>query len=127
MGMMNAGLGVRFPLLLTLACRIGGTGIACFLLKLLVWPASMIYPYITALGANLNAFHAEDERDGSVPRIKLLVGTFLVASIYYFVPGKYMRSLGISNTEVETDGIVVHRIYHDITFILFMGLLDCSR
>lgn len=72
---------------MTLSYRLGGIGLGCFLHKLLVWPASMLYPYQLVTIASLNAFHAEDQGDGTTSRFKMLMGTFLVAVIYQFFPG----------------------------------------
>jgi hypothetical protein len=67
----------------------GGFGIAGISRRLLVWPASMIWPYNLIITTNLNTFHAEDEGTGGMTRFKFFMIALAGAFAYYFFPGAF--------------------------------------
>lgn len=81
----------RFSLCLILATQLTGFGLAGLARRILVYPASMVWPANLVICALLNTLHAEeDELSGGISRYKYYVYFTLGAFIWFFLPGKYL-------------------------------------
>jgi hypothetical protein len=80
---------VSFALLFTLAAQMGGFGLAGLSRRLLVWPASMIWPYNLVITTSLNTLHAgNDPSSKGISRFKFFMIAIGCTFIYHFFPGE---------------------------------------
>jgi OPT family oligopeptide transporter len=81
--------GYWFNLILVLATQLTGFGLAGLSRRILVKPASMVWPQNLVACTLLNTLHAEDdEGTGGVSRYKFFLWVFGGAFAFYFLPGK---------------------------------------
>ena len=88
---INYGLnfGYWFNTVLILATQLTGFGLAGMCKRMLVYPASMIWPQNLIVCTLLNTLHAEeDEPRGGISRFRYLVYVGTCAFVFYFLPGK---------------------------------------
>jgi len=75
--------------MLTISAQMGGFGLAGLARRILVWPASMIWPYNLVITTNLNTLHAGHEPgSGGMSRIKFFLIALGATFVYHFFPGK---------------------------------------
>lgn len=73
-----------------MSAQMGGFGLAGLSRRILVWPASMIWPYNLIITTNLNTLHAgHDPSSPGVSRFKFFMTALLCTFIYQFFPGKF--------------------------------------
>jgi hypothetical protein len=78
-----------FALLFTLAAQMGGFGLAGLSRRLLVWPASMIWPYNLVITTSLNTLHAGDDPSShGITRFKFFMIALGCVVLYHFFPGQ---------------------------------------
>lgn len=81
--------GAGFALMFILATQITGFSIAGLCRRIIIWPASLIWPGVLVVATSLNTFHAEDEGyHGGMTRFKFLMLAGGSAFAWYFLPGK---------------------------------------
>ncbi len=78
-----------FSVVLVMATQLTGFGLAGLCRRVLVWPATMVWPQNLVVCTVLNTLHAEeDEGRGGISRYKyfmyLVIGSFL----FFFLPGE---------------------------------------
>jgi hypothetical protein len=67
----------------------GGFGLAGLSRRLLVWPASMIWPYNLVITTSLNTLHAGDDPGSpGISRFKFFMIALASVFIYHFFPGQ---------------------------------------
>ncbi|PCH33359.1 OPT oligopeptide transporter [Wolfiporia cocos MD-104 SS10] len=89
-------LGYWFNTVLILATQLTGFGLAGFCKRLLVWPASMVWPQNLIMCALLNTLHAEeDEPRGGISRFRYLCYVGTGAFFWYFLPGYLFTALSV--------------------------------
>jgi OPT family oligopeptide transporter len=82
-------LGFWFSILLVLSTQITGYAFAGLCRRILVQPASMIWPSDLVTCTVLNTLHAEeDEGRGGISRYRLFIYVLLGSFFWFFVPGK---------------------------------------
>lgn len=85
---------LSFALLFTLAAQMGGFGLSGLSRRLLVWPASMIWPYNLVITTSLNTLHAgNDPSSKSISRFKFFMIALGCTFVYHFFPGKSTSEL----------------------------------
>ena len=78
---------------LVMATQMTGFGLAGLCRRVLVWPASMIWPQNLVTCTVLNTLHAEeDEGRGGITRYRYFVYVMIASFFWFFLPGK-LRSL----------------------------------
>ncbi|THG97839.1 hypothetical protein EW026_g4252 [Hermanssonia centrifuga] len=87
-----------FSVVLVMATQLTGFGLAGLCRRVLVWPATMVWPQNLVVCTVLNTLHAEeDEGRGGISRYKyfmyLVIGSFL----FFFLPGYLFTALSIFN------------------------------
>ena len=84
--------GFLFSLLMVLGTQLTGFGLAGLLRKILVWPASMLWPQNLVLCTVLNTFHAEEDADrGGLTRFKYFLYVLCGAFFWFFIPGAFFQ------------------------------------
>lgn len=79
---------VRFSFLFLLGTEITGFSFAAVCRKLLIYPASAIWPNSLVQSALLNTMHAEEDRvSGHMTRYRFFVICGVSAFLYHFLPG----------------------------------------
>lgn len=67
----------------------GGFGLAGLSRRLLVWPASMIWPYNLVITTSLNTLHAGDDPSShGITRFKFFMIALGCVFLYHFFPGQ---------------------------------------
>ena len=80
--------GVWYEILMVLSCDVTGLGMAGFCRRLIVKPASMLWPQNLATYALMNTLHAEEEREtGRTSRPRFFGYIFLGSFVFHFFPG----------------------------------------
>ncbi|EPS99084.1 OPT oligopeptide transporter [Fomitopsis schrenkii] len=95
---INYGLdfGYWFNTVLILATQLTGFGLAGMCKRMLVYPASMIWPQNLIVCTLLNTLHAEeDEPRGGISRFRYLIYVGTGAFVFYFLPGYLFTALSI--------------------------------
>lgn len=89
-------LGYWFNAVLILATQLTGFGLAGLCKRLLVWPASMIWPQNLIVCTLLNTLHAEeDEPRGGISRFRYLIYVGVAAFFWYLLPGYLFTALSV--------------------------------
>ena len=82
-----------FSVVLVMATQMTGFGIAGLCRRVLVWPASMIWPQNLVTCTVLNTLHAEeDEGRGGISRYRYFMYVILGSFFFFFLPGKHEHS-----------------------------------
>ena len=77
-----------FSVVLVMATQLTGFGLAGLCRRVLVWPASMLWPQNLVTCTVLNTLHAEEDEDrGGVSRYKYFLWLVLAAFLFWFLPG----------------------------------------
>ncbi|KAI0728567.1 OPT-domain-containing protein [Fomitopsis betulina] len=88
--------GYWFNTVLILATQLTGFGLAGMCKRMLVYPASMIWPQNLIVCTLLNTLHAEeDEPRGGISRFRYLVYVGTAAFVFYFLPGYLFTALSV--------------------------------
>lgn len=78
-----------FSVVLVMATQMTGFGLAGLCRRVLVWPASMIWPQNLVICTVLNTLHAEeDEGRGGISRYRYFMYVILGSFIWFFLPGE---------------------------------------
>ncbi|EKM53364.1 uncharacterized protein PHACADRAFT_259684 [Phanerochaete carnosa HHB-10118-sp] len=89
-------LSYGFSVLLVMATQMTGFGVAGLCRRVLVWPASMIWPQNLVTCTVLNTLHAEeDEGRGGISRYRYFMYVVLGAFFFFFLPGYLFTALSI--------------------------------
>lgn len=77
-----------FSVILVMATQMTGFGLAGLCRRVLVWPASMVWPQNLVVCTILNTLHAEeDEGRGGISRYRYFVYVMLGSFFFFFLPG----------------------------------------
>ncbi|CCM01622.1 uncharacterized protein FIBRA_03683 [Fibroporia radiculosa] len=91
----NVNYGYWFNVLLVLATQLTGLGLAGMCKRLLVWPASLVWPQNLIVCTLLNSLHAENDTSGGLSRFRYLVYVGTAAFVFYFLPGYLFTALSV--------------------------------
>ncbi|KAE8259684.1 hypothetical protein A4X13_0g853 [Tilletia indica] len=87
-----------YQFLLSLTSQLFAFSFAGFVRRLLVYPASMIWPLNLVIATIFNTLHAEDDgEDGTMTRFRLLTISGVAAGVWYFFPGFIFTALSAFN------------------------------
>lgn len=87
-----------FSTILVLATQLTGFGVAGLCRRVLVWPASMVWPQNLVTCTVLNTLHAEeDEGRGGISRYRYFMYVVLGAFFFFFLPGYLFTALSVFN------------------------------
>ncbi|KZT06325.1 OPT oligopeptide transporter [Laetiporus sulphureus 93-53] len=118
-------LGYWFNVVLILATQLTGFGLAGLCRRILVWPASMVWPQNLIVCTLLNTLHAEeDEPRGGISRFRYLVYVGVAAFVFYFLPGYLFTALSVFSWVcwIVPNNVPVNQLF-GIESGLGMGLL----
>ncbi|KDN40265.1 OPT-domain-containing protein [Tilletiaria anomala UBC 951] len=89
---------VGFAIMFTLSSVLFSFGLAGMCKRLLVWPASMIWPQNLTVCTILNTLHAEEDgQDGRMTRFKYFFIVLVAAFCWNFVPNFLFTGLSVFN------------------------------
>ncbi|KAK1752304.1 sexual differentiation process protein isp4 [Echria macrotheca] len=123
--------GVLYQLLLVISTQSLGYGIAGMLRKLLVYPASMIWPSNLAVVTLLNTMHESKTVDldptvlgGNMPKLRWFSIVATAMFFYYFIPGFLAQCLSIPAflTWMAPNNAVVNQIFGGTTGLSLIPL-----
>lgn len=109
---INYGLdfGYWFNTVLILATQLTGFGLAGMCKRMLVYPASMIWPQNLIVCTLLNTLHAEeDEPRGGISRFRYLIYVGTGAFVFYFLPGESLAVPPVHVVDVCTVQVISSR------------------
>ncbi|KAE8207966.1 hypothetical protein CF335_g757, partial [Tilletia laevis] len=87
-----------YQFLLSLTSLLFAFSFAGFVRRLLVYPASMIWPLNLVIATIFNTLHAEDDgEDGTMTRFRLLTISGVCAGVWYFFPAFIFTALSVFN------------------------------
>ncbi|KIJ51353.1 hypothetical protein M422DRAFT_158620 [Sphaerobolus stellatus SS14] len=110
----NIRLGPWFELLLVLSTQLTGMGLAGMCRRLLVYPASMVWPNYLVLCTLLNTLHAEDDdMSGGITRYRFFTYVAGGAFLFYFLPGYLFRALGFFSwiCWIKPNNVLVNQLF----------------
>ncbi|KAL6808390.1 OPT oligopeptide transporter domain-containing protein [Trichoderma camerunense] len=129
--------GVLYQLLLIVSTQCSGYGIAGMLRKLLVFPASMIWPSNLAVVSLLTTMHESNQSaldpavfGGNMPKLRWFFIVAMSMFVYYFIPGFLMQCLSIPAflTWAAPSNAVVNQLFGGTTGISLIPLtLDWAQ
>jgi hypothetical protein len=102
-----------------------GFGVAGLCRRILVWPASLIWPQNLMLCTLLNTLHAEDDEGegGGISRFRYFLYVFVAAFCWYFLPGE-------SGPDCSSEGLPDQKDFCRLSlsgaFGVLVGMLDCT-
>jgi hypothetical protein len=80
----------------------GGFGLAGLSRRLLVWPASMIWPYNLVITTSLNTLHAgNDPSSQGISRFKFFMIALACVFLYHFFPGKLILMMSYRQPDAD--------------------------
>ncbi|KAF8518212.1 OPT oligopeptide transporter protein-domain-containing protein [Gautieria morchelliformis] len=92
----NIRLGFWFNLTLILATQLTGFGLAGLCRRLLVYPASMVWPQNLVACTLLNTLHAEDDAtSGGITRYRFFMWVVAGSFAFFFLPGFLFTALSV--------------------------------
>lgn len=115
----------RFNITLILATQLTGFGLAGLCRRLLVYPASMVWPQNLVACTLLNTLHAEeDATSGGITRYRFFMWGVAGAFVFFFLPGEQCLCLCMRrHGRCSCCGRVpVHGVKR-----VFVGMLDGSE
>ncbi|GAA5988412.1 hypothetical protein JCM10908_003554 [Rhodotorula pacifica] len=113
-----------FDFLLVLTTQLIGFGVAGLCRRLLVWPASMLWPQNLVYCTLLNTFHAEIEDEETGPtRLRFFAYIFAGAFCWFWLPGFLFAALSAFSWVcwIAPNNIVVNQLF-GVSSGLGMGL-----
>ncbi|KAF8589528.1 oligopeptide transporter [Ramaria rubella] len=122
----NIRLGFWFNLTLILATQLTGFGLAGLTRRLLVYPASMVWPQNLVACTLLNTLHAEDDDPsaGGITRYRFFMWGVLAAFAFFFLPGFLFTALSVFSWVcwIRPNNVVVNQLF-GVSSGLGMGIL----
>ena len=113
-----------FSVVLVMATQLTGFGLAGLCRRVLVWPASMVWPQNLVTCTVLNTLHAEEDEDrGGITRYKYFMYVVIGSFFFWFLPGAW-RSIN-HGWIVGTDVPCRVPLHGDVG--LFVGMLDPTQ
>lgn len=77
-----------FSVVLVMATQLTGFGLAGLCRRVLVWPATMVWPQNLVTCTVLNTLHAEEDEDrGGISRYKYFMYVVFGSFFFFFLPG----------------------------------------
>ncbi|KAJ9096772.1 hypothetical protein QFC21_005042 [Naganishia friedmannii] len=115
---LGADLHTGFMIFFVLGAQLAGMSLAGLGQRLLVEPASMIWPYNLVITTFLNTFHAEEDvQPGRMTRFRFFLIAFVGAFAYYFLP----ESRVVNQLFGVATGLGMGVLTFDWTQILYVG------
>lgn len=106
----------------------GGFGLAGLSRRILVWPASIIWPVNLVITTNLNTLHAgNDPSSPGMSRFKFFMIALVATFVYHFFPGELLHDHALLAREFKPKFVVLPRLHHDLFVFLLLGVLDQTR
>ncbi|KAF8526011.1 OPT oligopeptide transporter [Hysterangium stoloniferum] len=110
----NIRLGFWFNLTLILATQLTGFGLAGLCRRLLVYPASMVWPNNLVACTLLNTLHAEDDdMSGGITRYRFFMIAGAGAFAFFFLPGFLFTSLSVFSwiCWIKPNNVVINQMF----------------
>jgi len=94
----NRPVSLAYSFLLSLTSQLFAFSFAGFVRKMLVYPASMIWPLNLVIATIFNTLHAEDDgEDGTMTRFRFFSIWGVIAFVFWFFPGFIFTALSAFN------------------------------
>jgi OPT oligopeptide transporter protein len=123
----NVHWGTGFSFCLALATQVTGFGLAGLCKRILIKPASLIWPETLVTSTLLNTLHAEEDwhtsEGGGLSRYKWFLWVFCSSFVWYWLPGSLSPTMKYLSLFI----LYGYRISLYRPFIFFLCLLDCTE